>query len=406
MDEERWITMLHRGPIKFEDLKGYCPFTGVHSELEARLESCYTAGSDICGESLDCKFQDVSDTALQFRGIQPQTRRDMCLPYWRTMSGGVTVEENCRMISTPHIVDLDKGHERRLGVGEEVQTLSCIGVALFTIPTFRACGHRVLLWREEFEVLVVELFVDLFVGLFVEEKHNIRDDCKGTPGKTTNGVIRGASLCDGKVQIMADFLCEELIDEILGKLPPKSLLRFRTLSKSWLHPEDEYMWKESAKFPVSNCHIVGSCNGIICLYKNIGSSFTLWNPSIRRKLTIPSHPSGDFTLAYGFGFDPLADDYKIVSISFEGVQTSFLYSMKANVWSHIGPPSTSFYTVKSFACFVNGILHWVVKSESSDTGHSYILTFDLSTHVFGMISLPKPNWITNEIKRLSSCDFE
>ncbi|GKB25345.1 putative F-box protein [Tanacetum coccineum] len=261
MDEERWITMLHRGPIKFEDLKGFSPFTLVHSELEARLESCYTTGSDICGESLDC-------------------------------------------------------------------------------------------------------------------------------------------------QIMADFLCEELIDEILGKLPPKSLLRFRTLSKSWLHPEDEYMWKESAKFPVSNCHIVGSCNGIICLYKNIGSSFTLWNPSIRRKLTIPSHPSGDFTLAYGFGFDPLADDYKIVSILFEGVQTSFLYSMKANVWSNIGPPSTSFYTVKSFACFVNGILHWVVKSESSDTGHSYILTFDLSTHVFGMISLPKPNWITNEIKRLSSCDFE
>ncbi|GKB52145.1 F-box/kelch-repeat protein-like protein [Tanacetum coccineum] len=183
---------------------------------------------------------------------------------------------------------------------------------------------------------------------------------------------------------MSDYLCEEFIDEILERLPSKSLLRFRSVSKSWdcrisspnfirkhairsvttttckkirirvitcFNQElayvdwsvltDEYTRRELAKFTESDYRITGSCFGIICMgtRKYYNPSVILWNPSVRRKLTVPDYPSRHF----------------------------------------------------------DGALHWVVQCETSNVSHYYILTFNLSTHVFGMISLPKPNGWNNQL---------
>nr|XP_043626113.1 F-box/kelch-repeat protein At3g23880-like [Erigeron canadensis] len=167
---------------------------------------------------------------------------------------------------------------------------------------------------------------------------------------------------------MSDYISSELIDEIFTRLPVKSLLRFRTLSKSicarisspdfirkhalqsppkylirhryfdchenfdyyTVHSEDQLPLRNSGgyndettfKFPYRDTFkIGGSCNGILCVYEKAAYSyyFVLWNPSIRRKLTLPEvpfeDPIGSDKVSVGFGFDSLNNDYKIVWFS-------------------------------------------------------------------------------------------
>ncbi|KAI3715068.1 hypothetical protein L6452_22034 [Arctium lappa] len=259
---------------------------------------------------------------------------------------------------------------------------------------------------------------------------------------------------------MSDYVCEDLIAEIFGRLPPKSLLRFRSLSKSWhsriaspdfihkhtlrcsknmqkillrhqsfcgngdmedfctLHSEDRlplcptqgYMGITPVEYPSYehpsyNFEIVGSCNGILCMFEYEVGKITLWNPSIRRRLALPDHPSlrnffvGSST-AVGFGFDPITDDYKIVVIPYStyngAAQKSLVYTINTGTWRAIASPATPFYYVKSHACFINGALHWVVMRYpmNSLNGHCYIMSFDVSTEVFGSLLLPGPTWET------------
>ncbi|KAI3746244.1 hypothetical protein L6452_08668 [Arctium lappa] len=241
---------------------------------------------------------------------------------------------------------------------------------------------------------------------------------------------------------MSDYTCDELIGEIFQRLPPKSLFRFRSLSKAWcsriaspdfiskhgsarnlqkvlikhttycqgrptgdlytLHLEDrlplsEYKGITPVEFPNKDFNIIGSCNGILCVF-GVDKLITLWNPSIRRKLTVPSHQyyfqdSFEGFNVYGFGFDPTTEDYKIVWISNLRSRKSLVYTINTGLWCAITSPITTFCEVKSCPCFVNGALHWVVGNNL----HSYILTFDLSTHIFGRISLPKPGWETTQL---------
>jgi hypothetical protein len=56
---------------------------------------------------------------------------------------------------------------------------------------------------------------------------------------------------------------------------------------------------------------------------NDKGSISLWNFSIRRKLDVPGHPpfKGSIVVPnvlFGFGFDPISDDHKIVGISYTG----------------------------------------------------------------------------------------
>ncbi|XP_023772206.1 F-box protein At1g52495 [Lactuca sativa] len=247
---------------------------------------------------------------------------------------------------------------------------------------------------------------------------------------------------------MSSYLCEELIVEIFTRLPSKSLLRFRSLSQSFysiicstdfirmhtfrspqklllkhrnhyknedienfytLHSEDQLASCTSGRyisitpnhFPYNRySYIVGSCNGILCLCDYLKENHvSLWNPSIRRNLNLADCPLRGSRI--GFGFDPITDDYKIVSIPRYGghalgiAQSSFVYAMKRSAnWRKIAfHASSSAYKVLPSACFVNGALHWVVvERDSNNVKRFYILTFDLSTDVFGRISLPEPSW--------------
>ncbi|KAK1440052.1 hypothetical protein QVD17_05877 [Tagetes erecta] len=226
---------------------------------------------------------------------------------------------------------------------------------------------------------------------------------------------------------MSNDMCEELIVEIFSRLPSKSLLRFRSLSKSLhariasrsfirshekaiiihkLHHKNVYTLHSGGQFtnnpyagitpvvfPFTRFTIFGSCNGIICVYEH-GKNINLWNPSIRRNVTIPLHDGrclGQWEEC-GFGFDTTIDDYKILRITQKG---SFVYTVKTRTWRKIASPTGHYCCVANRPCLLNGVLHWGVTCYSVDALHDYVLTFDLSSEVFSAIEVPKPSWETN-----------
>nr|XP_043625379.1 F-box/kelch-repeat protein At2g43270-like [Erigeron canadensis] len=243
---------------------------------------------------------------------------------------------------------------------------------------------------------------------------------------------------------MSDYLPQELIVKIFTNLPVKSLLRFRTLSKAWcslisspdfirkyslglvkttqkvlimnnvmgrkdiytLHEEDRlpfssseegYQGVTAVEFPRCEVQIAGSCNGILLLV-DMTFGMCLWNFSIRRRLMIPRHPLGSKSskMTVGFGFDPISNDYKIMLIHYGATLKAFVYALKTGSWSSIAPPAGRFYHLRCNSYLIDTTLYWFA-SETPKTPHSVIMTFDVSTHVFGTISMPEPSW---EIKQL------
>ncbi|XP_076909063.1 F-box/kelch-repeat protein At3g06240-like [Bidens hawaiensis] len=115
-----------------------------------------------------------------------------------------------------------------------------------------------------------------------------------------------------------------------------------------------------------------------------------------------------YRVRLGFGFDPIIDDYNIVAICYKGYtlqeNRTLIYSLKTDSWSAIPSPSTrlSYTRVKPKACFFNGILHWVVCGTSTIGTSCFILTFNLSSRVFGYILLPK-SWNVEQVTTINGC---
>ncbi|KAL4554592.1 hypothetical protein LXL04_037186 [Taraxacum kok-saghyz] len=156
-------------------------------------------------------------------------------------------------------------------------------------------------------------------------------------------------------------------------------------------------------FPAINYNNVGSYNGVFCLETKEG--LILWNPSIRRKLSVPeSRIRYRANHVIGFGFDPISDDYKIVHIT-DAKDIAFVYVLKSGAWCKIASSKPEYtYVLSHKAYFFDGVLYWEVRHlvESKDT---YLLTFDLSTNVFGMIPLPGViwNWMSTTALTIQGC---
>ncbi|KAM7473316.1 hypothetical protein LguiB_020559 [Lonicera macranthoides] len=251
-----------------------------------------------------------------------------------------------------------------------------------------------------------------------------------------------------------DHLPQELLIQILLWLPPKSLLRFRCVSKSWcslisspnfidIYPrnlphvtntrklirhcpttspreevysvffdnQSSFDHDDDVKidFPFTNTteyRIVGSCNGLICLSdeKIWGDAYTtvLWNPAIRRKLTLPPpniivrNPGSLHVL--GFGFDCKANDYKIVQLSYKNPASIHslpssveVFSVNTGAWRGICIPAPLCHIAGDLwrQRFVNGAAHWVAYTRNCGQMRNLILSFDMCDEVFREIKLPE-----------------
>ncbi|XP_026450724.1 F-box protein CPR1-like [Papaver somniferum] len=133
-------------------------------------------------------------------------------------------------------------------------------------------------------------------------------------------------------------LPEELILEILRRLPLESLLKFRCV-----------LWN-----PTTN------------EYRVIPRSDTL--SAGFRSVSFPG--AGYISFEYGFGYDALSQDYKYVRIvgrssSTQGNSEVDVYSSKLDSWKriqHIPYIISNGQSVSAPGLFYNGALHWIAKS--------------------------------------------
>ncbi|CAK8573318.1 unnamed protein product [Lathyrus sativus] len=232
-------------------------------------------------------------------------------------------------------------------------------------------------------------------------------------------------------------LPDDLIFEILLILPVRSLLQFRCVCKSWktlisnplftknqlrlsmLNPTITHQQLVSSNIthnckivscpvkplfenpsepvePVSvrmnrKYHILGSCNGLLCLYDIHLGYVRLWNPATRlRSRKSPKFVGSDGVITcHGFGYDHVNDKYKVLVVVGdlnESVTKLYTFGETENSWT----------TIQDFPCiptrwlgkFVNGSLNWFAK-EGFGCNQWIILTFDLAKETYGKLLLPR-----------------
>ncbi|XP_071724019.1 F-box/kelch-repeat protein At3g23880-like [Rutidosis leptorrhynchoides] len=135
------------------------------------------------------------------------------------------------------------------------------------------------------------------------------------------------------------------------------------------------------------------CNGVICLLRRDTGGIELWNPTIKRKLSLPSPKVIDLTYFLAFGFDSSNDDYKVVKFSPSG--NCEIFSLKRGSWE--SPEIDGRYKFggwgRSVQLGINGPLCWL----ASNSVNPVMLAFDLTEETFQEIHLPECLWGANEL---------
>ncbi|KAL2921076.1 hypothetical protein RDABS01_012567 [Bienertia sinuspersici] len=194
-----------------------------------------------------------------------------------------------------------------------------------------------------------------------------------------------------------------IVEQILPRLPVKSLIRFKSVSRNWLsiicsddfqklhlkissscqtqaiihksffafpsflisfdkcnnvkecvELKDSYypafsLSKYCSGHPYS-CNVVGSSNGLVCLYYDY-SCFILWNPATNQsqKVNVPYRISNTFLGGVGFGYVSSIDDYRIGFMLGDNEHHNnpkvrvYVFSWRAQKWITMATVDDEFY---------------------------------------------------------------
>ncbi|XP_004309368.1 PREDICTED: F-box/kelch-repeat protein At3g23880-like [Fragaria vesca subsp. vesca] len=170
-----------------------------------------------------------------------------------------------------------------------------------------------------------------------------------------------------------------------------------TIENPYRHLTESVFPRNENKIIVNNFNVVGTCNGLVCFafdFKYYGSTAVIWNPSIRKYVSLPwrriSNPKNGsvFNIAsYAFGYDSRTKDYKVLrTVSDFGRETE-VWSLARGTWKILRRP-------KDFPsrgdnvryAFVNGAVHWVHhrRRDQKDDAivDTSIVLFDMSTELY------------------------
>ncbi|KAK4259464.1 hypothetical protein QN277_005793 [Acacia crassicarpa] len=237
-----------------------------------------------------------------------------------------------------------------------------------------------------------------------------------------------------KINGAAPYLPEEVITNILMRLPVKPLMRFRCVCKNWenlyktpffiaahlrhsqqnpfLMFSHDYLCndlplrlldcdmqlRDVQKAPLFHSllsYFIGSCNGLLCFitmrYCNFPSSFLLWNPATRHSIEVPVSRTINYHVHHmeiGFGFSTLVNDYKILVIyalySDRMVCGVDVYSLNKGSWKEIAVGNLFDISFVSPAVSCNGAIF----TSGLKLGKKVIVSFDIATEVFTFIPWP------------------
>ncbi|XP_058206270.1 F-box protein CPR1-like isoform X2 [Rhododendron vialii] len=230
---------------------------------------------------------------------------------------------------------------------------------------------------------------------------------------------------------------EEIVVEILSRLPIKSLLRFRSVSQAWrsavsdpkftlsspnyrqiasrssddtLHSINrrEASSRDLILKPMisnnknfNNINILGSCNGLLLVSQR--ADLYLWNPSTgecTKMLSLVADGSEDYHViaSSGLCYDSLMDDYKAVMVN-GGLAT--IVSFKRRNWTtKICLSHGDDGEVWNSGPLVNGKLHWMIAhygEGNMDFPTNWIVCFDPLTDEFVELPMPPNNGERNMI---------
>ncbi|XP_026388790.1 F-box protein At3g07870-like [Papaver somniferum] len=241
-----------------------------------------------------------------------------------------------------------------------------------------------------------------------------------------------------------NILPEEIQIEIISRLPIKSVLQCKLVSKPWKnllqHPSfsqmhfnhhhldsssgnltccifysrqpyvNEFYYSEYAEncneapsnrrtrmnlgAPFENSSIFGSCNGLICFSRRFRKGFREWdygrayicNPSTREYTTLPNY--GGKYQWNGFGYSSMTKEYKVVRICKSGgdsnVGIAQVYTLGSGKgWKNAGTVGINMQRICA-GVFVNGALYWAGKDKGT------IVAFHLDDENFSELPPPPP----------------
>lgn len=141
--------------------------------------------------------------------------------------------------------------------------------------------------------------------------------------------------------------------------------------------------------PYTCPRILGVVNGLICLLNGTTNMLMFWNPAIRKFLILPNPDpipglTGLSPPHFGFGFDPLANDYKVVRIDYGSTGPCVrIYKHSARSWSRIelNWEASNLPSLFPRQAYLNGVVHWIGYD-------STIVGFDIRTEKFRVLQLP------------------
>lgn len=230
----------------------------------------------------------------------------------------------------------------------------------------------------------------------------------------------------------------EIITDVLLRLPVRTLLRFRCVSKPWcflidgpdfikhhlrrsidtdtntslilrhvhfysvdFDSQDSVYLDLPVNFSSYITEMLGSCNGLVCVCDDNYIAF--WNPSTRKHHALPVSPvqiSGFKILVYGFGYDEINDDYKLLRIvqyvnENDGSYKSevVIFSLRMNEWRKIEDFPYHLCYRREWGVFVSGALHWAVTPLSPSSEKVVIVAFDLESEKYRVV--PHPDGVDN-----------
>ncbi|XP_055815435.1 F-box/kelch-repeat protein At3g23880 [Solanum dulcamara] len=246
---------------------------------------------------------------------------------------------------------------------------------------------------------------------------------------------------------------EETLTNILSRLPVRSLLRFKCVSKYLKVLINEPLFRQqhlnhakndqnSQKFlfykkpslydiysisccPLSldqqqvgnireldwplnlrpeYCNVYCCCDGLVIIEvceNSIGPcSLLLWNPTTGESIELPSSKflvKGSF--CYGMSFDSTNDDYKILRIPVDWNECirvpGEILTLKSGSWRKIDKHPRHIQSmldgIHSLA-IIHGAFHWVAMSRNT----CFVVSFNISHEVYGdIIPLPEKIWLYN-----------
>ncbi|KAL8497490.1 hypothetical protein ACS0TY_020992 [Phlomoides rotata] len=244
---------------------------------------------------------------------------------------------------------------------------------------------------------------------------------------------------------MSDYLPEEILIEILVKLPAKSLIRATSVCKPWrslirspsfisahlsssenqallrrydIHKAREHYTvfpkrgpfgiKSSEldfpfKCPIGYFRIVGSCDGLVCLSNDLftdPSPPVILNPAIRNHVVLPKslvNPNEPHLVVLGFGV--ASNVYKVVRLvycrndyGFIAPPQAEIFSLGTGRWRKLSGIDVRIRLLEYVWCpiFFKGFVYWIGyqrKSENNDCNS--ILSFHFGDEVFGEIMFPE-----------------